>query len=96
MKRSYSESIDTVIGNWLREQGLETPLNQYRLINAWPQVVGIYFAKYTHDLNIYNQVLFVKVSSSAVRTELSMRKEQIKEHLNKIAGAQVIADIVFR
>ncbi|MCQ2058966.1 MAG: DUF721 domain-containing protein [Bacteroidaceae bacterium] len=96
MKRSYSESIDTVIGNWLREQGLETPLNQYRLINAWPQVVGNYFAKYTHDLNIYNQVLFVKVSSSAVRTELSMRKEQIKEHLNKIAGAQVIADIVFR
>ena len=96
MKRTYSESIATVLGCWLREQGLETPLYQYRLVNAWPQVVGDFFAKYTIDLNVYNQVLFVRVSSSAVRNELSMRKEQIKEHLNRIAGAQVIVDIVFR
>lgn len=96
MKRSYTENIKDVIGQYLREQGLETPLNQYRIINAWPQVVGPTFSKYTSDLNVYNQILYVRVSSSAVRSELSMRKSQIKEHLNRIAGAQVIVDIVLR
>lgn len=96
MKRSYTENIKDVIGQYLREQGLETPLNQYRIINAWSQVVGPTFSKYTSDLNVYNQILYVRVSSSAVRSELSMRKSQIKEHLNRIAGAQVIVDIVLR
>lgn len=96
MKRSYTENIKDVLGQYLREQGLETPLNQFRVISAWPQVVGAAFSKYTSDLKVYNQVLYVRVSSSAVRSELAMRKSQIKEQLNRIAGAQVIADIVFR
>lgn len=96
MKRSYTENIKDVIGQYLREEGLETPLNQYRVINAWPQVVGPAFSKYTSNLNVYNQILYVKVSSSAVRSELAMRKSQIKEQLNSLAGAQVITDIVLR
>lgn len=96
MKRSYTENIRDVIGQYLREQGLETPLNQFRVINAWNQVVGPVFSKYTSDLKVYNRILYVRVSSSAVRCELSMRKSQIMEQLNRLAGAQVIADIVLR
>ncbi len=96
MKKTNTESIGNAINAYLRATGLETPLNEHRLINAWPQVVGESVARYTMELNIYNQTLFVKVSSAIVRNELMMRRTEITSRLNEKAGAQVITGIVLR
>ena len=40
MKRSNTELLGDVIRRYLRLEGLETPLNEYRLVDAWKDVVG--------------------------------------------------------
>jgi hypothetical protein len=40
MRRSQSQSLDEILGGFLREEGLETPLNQHRIVSAWPKVLG--------------------------------------------------------
>jgi hypothetical protein len=35
MKRKREEPISTLLMQFLREQGLETPLLEYRIIKAW-------------------------------------------------------------
>ena len=40
MKRNNTEQVGDVIRQLLRQQGLETPLNEYRLVEAWKDVVG--------------------------------------------------------
>ena len=47
MFRQKVESLRDVLLRNLREQGLETPLLQKRLVEAWPQVVGPVIARYT-------------------------------------------------
>jgi len=79
----------------LREQGLETPLNQKRLVEAWPQVAGPVIARYTLNCHIYNQTLHVRLSSPALRSDLSMMREQLVKRLNDAVGEQVITDIRF-
>ena len=76
--------------------GLETPLNEHRLIRAWDKVLGPAVARYTRELRIYNQVLFVTISSAALRNELMMRRSELVIRLNAEAGAQVITQIVLR
>lgn len=96
MKKSNTEKLNGVILQYLRDNGLETPLNEYRLIQAWDTVLGSAVSKYTTDIKIYNQVLFVSLSSAAIRNELMMRRTELVSRLNSQVGAQVITQIVLR
>ena len=40
MKKTNAESIRDVMYQYLRENGLEMPLNEYRIIQAWNDVLG--------------------------------------------------------
>ena len=93
-KRS-SILIKKVILKNLREQGLETPLLQKRLIDAWPQVMGEVINNYTNNLYISNQTLFVHLTNPSLRMELSMQRQEIVKKLNAHVGSQVIADVRF-
>lgn len=96
MKRGGTKSIAELVRLTCREEGIETPLNEYRLIQAWGQVLGAAVRSYTKELKIYNQVLFVKVTSSVLRQELQMNRKSLVRKLNDHVKAQVITDIVFR
>lgn len=88
-------SLQEVLSKALRENGLETPLNQKRLIDSWAVVVGDVYARYSEAGFIKNQTLFVKVSSPVLRQELTLRKTVLVQKLNASVGAFVIADIRF-
>lgn len=96
MKRTDAQPLGGVILEYLRASGLETPLNEYRVIQSWSDAVGTELAAYTGGLRIFNQVLYVNVSSAAVRNELMMRRTELVKKLNASAGAQVITQIVLR
>jgi predicted nucleic acid-binding Zn ribbon protein len=93
-KRDVKQLHELIMRN-LRVQGLETPLLQKRLVEAWPIVAGSAIARYTQDAAIRNQTLFVRLSSPALRAELSMRRQELVNKLNDAVGSQVIADIRF-
>ena len=93
-RRDVQEIKDLVLRN-LRNQGLETPLLQKRLMEAWPSVAGPAIARYTLNTYIQNQTLFVRLSSPALRADLSMRRREFVNMLNNYVGNQVIADIRF-
>ena len=93
-KRSTLLIRDIILKN-LREQGLETPLLQKRLIDSWSEVMGQLIASYTDDLYIRNQTLFVKLKNPALRSELSLQRQEIVRRLNSHVGSQVIADVRF-
>ena len=40
MKRNNTEQVGEVLRRLLRQEGLETPLNEYRLVDAWKDVVA--------------------------------------------------------
>ena len=96
MKKSNTEPLRDILMRFLRQEGLETPLNQYRLIEAWKEVVGPGVARYTSNLYIKNQTLYVHLTSSVIRQELLMGRSLLVRNLNNKVGAQVITDIVLR
>lgn len=80
---------------FMRQEGLETPYNEYRLLNSWEEVMGQGIARFTADKYIKNQILFVRLTSPVVKNELMMGRKNIVRRLNEKVGAQVIADIRF-
>ncbi len=95
MFRRKVQSMQTLLPDFLRRQGLESPLRQRRLLTSWDDVVGEPIARYTSERFIKNQTLFVKVNNPALRADLSMGRSLLVKRLNERAGAQVIVDIKF-
>lgn len=89
------QSVKDLILQTMREQGLETPLNQKRLVEAWPEVAGPVIARYTLNTYIYNQTLFVRLSNPALRSDLSMMRQELVKKLNDYVGEQIITDVRF-
>lgn len=96
MKRTHAMPVDVVAHEALRQLGLETPLNQYRLMAAWPEVAGPTAARQTSNLNIRNDVLYVQVHSPALKANLMMQRDDLCRRLNEKVRAHVIRQIVFR
>lgn len=95
MFRKKEEKIGSVVGQFLREASLETPLLQHRLMEAWPTVVGGNIAHRSTVVRIYDQKLWVKVDTPALRTQLQMMRQQLVQRLNAQVGSQLIYDVVF-
>ena len=95
MFRRKVQSIQTLLPDFLRRQGLESPLRQRRLLTSWDEVVGEPIARYTSERFIKNQTLYVTVHNPALRADQSMGRSLLVKRLNERAAAQVIVDIKF-
>ncbi len=89
------QAIGDIVNEIVRSGGLETPLLQKRVIDAWDEVVGEFVTQHTKNKYIKNQTLFVKISSPALRSDLMMRREALITTLNKKVGSFVIFEIKF-
>ncbi|MCI6619074.1 MAG: DUF721 domain-containing protein [Prevotella sp.] len=87
------QTLDDVIKRLLRQEGLETPLLQKRIVDAWERVAGDVVARYTVEKFIKNQTLFVKITNPALRQNLSMMRSQLVKRLNEAVGSLVITDV---
>lgn len=95
MRRGKAESVGDVLRKFLRQEGIETPLNQFRAIQMWNELLGPGIAPYTGKVYIKNQSLYVEIKSPALKGNLMMERERLIQRLNEAVGAQVINRIIF-
>lgn len=95
MKHHNATPIHTLLDAWLRSEGIETPLLQYRLVCSWAEVMGPGVARYTGDISIRGTTLHVQIRSAALRANLQMMRSEIISKLNTHVHAQVITNISF-
>ena len=98
MKRNFeSKSLKNVIGNIIDSSNkLNSGLNNIKVQNLWREVMGNNVNSYTNEIVLKKNTLFVNLSSSVLRQELSFGKQKIVDLLNKELGKTVIKKIVLR
>lgn len=96
MRKRNTESLRDIISQVLKNNHLDKKLNDKHLLDAWPKVLGENIKQYTTDLIIKNRVLYATLSSSVLRHDLFLSREEIKNSLNREVGAEVIKEIIFR
>lgn len=94
MRKTNEQPLKEVIHELLSKYKLQEKLNEARLINSWETLMGKVIAKRTKELYLKDKKLFIKLTSSALRQELSFSKEKIITLLNDGVGEKVIEDVV--
>lgn len=87
--------IGKLVSMVLHGTPLSKGLNERRLLDAFGQVTGNGLQKYIADKYIHNRVLYIHVTSSVLRQELTMSRQKLIQTLNDKVGVNVISDIRF-
>lgn len=75
---------------------LKGKYQQSRLRSLWPKLMGPSIDLYTTEVKVYRKTLYVRISSAALRQELSMGTEKIKKMMNEELGENYIENVVIR
>src|SRR6266581_6082064 len=93
-KRKQPEPIANVVAGWLGESGLATRVEQAGIIPEWPTLVGPQIAAVTAPQSItVNGTLFVRVTTNAWMTELSLLEPELLRSLNGKPGRVAVKRI---
>lgn len=96
MRRSNTQSLSEVLKEYIREARLERKLKEVDVVQGWEELLGKTISHYTRNIYIRNKVLYVEISSSVVKNELFMMREEIKRKINEKGGEEIVKTIVFK
>jgi Dna[CI] antecedent, DciA len=98
MSKRHNEhiSIADALKEFVETNKLETGLNKVNVADAWANLMGNGVNNYTTSVQLERDTLYVQLSSSVLREELSYGKEKIINMLNEALGKEIIKKIVLR
>lgn len=97
MKRKNTQTIGEVLRDFFEDNTeLYEKMLEIRLQRGWGEVLGPMVLQYTRNIYIKDRVLYVSLTSSVLRSELSLCKDRLLRSLNQYAGSSVIRDIILR
>lgn len=82
------------INEMLKTYRLDRKLDETKVVNAWEKVVGEVITRYTTNVKVHDGVLYITLSSAALKQELLYRRTEIANLLNAEVGAEIIREVV--
>ena len=89
-------SIGDILKDYISSGKLKKGLDKVSAEEAWHLVMGDAISKYTTNVLLERDTLFVQLSSSVLREELSYGKDKIIKLLNESLQKELIKKIVLR
>ncbi|TYB77050.1 DUF721 domain-containing protein [Bizionia myxarmorum] len=89
-------TIADVLKEFVETNRLEQGLNAVNVQDAWQSMMGNGVNNYTTAIQLKGTTLYVQLSSSVLREELSYGKEKIVKMLNENLGKEVIKELILR
>ncbi|GAA3624633.1 DUF721 domain-containing protein [Flavivirga jejuensis] len=89
-------SIQDALKEFVETNKLEKGLDKVNVADAWASLMGNGVNNYTASVNLERQTLYVQLTSSVLREELSYGKQKIINMLNEELGKEIIKKLVLR
>jgi len=89
-------NLQDVLKEFVTENKLETGLDKVQVRDAWAKLMGNSINNYTSDIQLKRDTLYIQLTSSALREELSYGKEKIIKMINEELGKDIVNKIVLR
>lgn len=97
MKRKNTQTIGEVLRDFFEDNTeLFEKMMEIRVQRAWGEVLGPMVMQYTRNIYVRDGVMYVSLTSSVLRSELTLCRDRLVKSLNQYAGSAVIRDLVIR
>ena len=95
-RKKENLSLKEALQQFIQVNKLQPGMDKIDAREAWVSLMGNGVNKYTTALELKGDTLYVSLSSSVLREELSLGKSKIIKMLNEELGKELIRNLVLR
>jgi hypothetical protein len=95
-KKEKDRSLSGILREFIAANKLQSGMDKVNARNAWKKLMGNGVNNYTTAVELRNETLFVSLSSSVLREELSLGKSKIIAMINEELGRELVKNLVLR
>ena len=89
-------SIGDALDKFLEQSRLRGSIQALQIGDVWEDIMGKTIARYTEEIRIVNDTLFITTHVAPLKQELIFQKEKIKLRVNEALGKKIIKEIVIK
>ena len=89
-----NNEIKKLLDIFLKKNNLEKGLLDLEVKRAWHELMENGVSNYTTDVSLKNKTLYIKLSSPALKEELSYGKEKLMKLINERFKKKIVQKIV--
>ena len=95
-RRNEQLNMGDALNEFINENKLQKGIDKVDARDAWAKLMGNGVNNYTTQVELRNETLFVSLSSSVLRQELSMGKSKIIAMLNEELEKDLVKKLILR
>lgn len=89
-------SMSDAIEKFLEQSRIRGSIQALQIGDVWEDIMGKTIARYTEEIKIINDTLFITTHVAPLKQELIFQKEKIKLRVNEALGKNVIHDVLIK
>ena len=95
-RKNDNVPLSEALNDFIQKNKLQHGIDKVNAREAWVKLMGNGVNNYTTAIELRNETLYVSLSSSVLREELSHGKSKILDMLNEELGKNLVKKIVLR
>ena len=95
-RKNDNVPLSEALNDFIQKNKLQHGIDKVNAREAWVNLMGNGVNNYTTAIELRNETLYVSLSSSVLREELSHGKSKILDMLNEELGKNLVKKIVLR
>ncbi len=96
MRRTKTILMGDLLDEFFKRPYVAAKVAEGKLPDTWREIVGDRVADLTTELRLEKRILYVRIQSSVVRSELFYQREALKEEINRRSGIQFVQAVIIR
>ena len=93
-RNNDNQSMQDLLKSFVETNNLQSGLDKVNVREAWANLMGNGVNNYTTNIVLKGEILYVQLSSSVLREELSYGKDKIIKMLNESLRKDIITKLV--
>ena len=96
MRKKGVISLEELLRKMSNKPKLKKKLDGVEVLDQFDKILGSNLRKYVIDKYFNNGVIYISLSSSVLRNELSMQKAGLISSVNQNIGKKLVKDIILK
>lgn len=94
MRNKNNITIGQALDRMVSDFKIKGKLDETRIKQGWEQIMGKTIARHTSNVGLKNGKLYVTISSSSLKQNLSYELETIKNRINEELGTNAVEQVI--
>lgn len=96
MRRTKTMLMGELLDEFFKRPYVAAKVAEGKLPDTWREIVGDRIADQTTELRLDKHILYARIRSSVVRSELFYQREALKEEINRRSGVRLVNAVIIR